>query len=133
MHTRTVYIHTRASLRAHVYPCTCTHVRALHTHVRMVVHTSFYIYIIHYHFLKVNHSNHVCSLDEDKAMQNLLDYPMDFVKYPSFCVYVCVYVLFVYVCEVSFCLCVCPVCMSCICTVRLCVCLSILFKDGFIV
>jgi len=48
---------------------------------------------MHYHFLEVNHSNHVCSLDEDKAMQNLLDHPIDFVKYPS----VCVYVLYVFV------------------------------------
>ncbi|XP_065895577.1 1-phosphatidylinositol 4,5-bisphosphate phosphodiesterase beta-4-like [Dysidea avara] len=30
---------------------------------------------------KVNHSNHVCSLDEDKAMQNLLNNPTAFVKF----------------------------------------------------
>ncbi|XP_065895579.1 1-phosphatidylinositol 4,5-bisphosphate phosphodiesterase beta-4-like isoform X2 [Dysidea avara] len=30
---------------------------------------------------KVNHSNHVCSLDEEKAMQNLLEHPIHFVKF----------------------------------------------------
>ena len=33
--------------------------------------------------LDLNHSNHVSSMDEEKAMQNLLDYPIDFLKYPT--------------------------------------------------
>ena len=30
----------------------------------------------------LNHSNHVSSMDEEKAMQNLLEFPIEFVKYP---------------------------------------------------
>ena len=46
----------------------------------MIVVNTYIVYV------DLNHSNHVSSMDEEKAMQNLLEYPIEFVKYPFNCV-----------------------------------------------